>query len=83
MSPKQCGRRRRRIQKIPEIEAYSPRIKFGGLFSNFTETTNIRLNGVDPDMEMKTLPLLPSRIIQGEKAIKKGRSLSRNSSHGA
>ena len=32
----------------PEIEAWSPRIKFGGMFSNFTETTNIRLNGVDP-----------------------------------
>jgi putative ABC transport system permease protein len=60
------------IKKIPEIEAYSPRIKFGGLFSNFVETTNIRLNGVYPDMEMKTLPLLASRIIEGEKAIKKG-----------
>ena len=46
------------IKTIPEIEAYSPRIKFGGLFSNFTETTNIRLNGVYPDMETKTLPLL-------------------------
>jgi putative ABC transport system permease protein len=60
------------IKKIPEIEAYSPRIKFGGLFSNFVETTNIRLNGVYPDMEMKTLPLLASRIVEGEKAIKKG-----------
>jgi putative ABC transport system permease protein len=63
------------IKAIPEIEAYSPRIKFGGLFSNFTETTNIRLIGVFPEMEMKTLPLLGSRIIQGEKAIKKGEIL--------
>src|SRR5512139_4016074 len=39
------------IGKIPEIEAYSPRIKFGGLFSNFSETTNIRFNGVIPEKE--------------------------------
>ncbi len=72
MNPQQVEKAEGAIKTIPEIEAYSPRIKFGGLFSNFTETTNIRLNGVYPDMEMKTLPLLPSRIIQGEKAIKKG-----------
>jgi putative ABC transport system permease protein len=72
MNPQQMEKAEGAIKTIPEIEAYSPRIKFGGLFSNFTETTNIRLNGVYPDMEMKTLPLLTSRIIQGEKAIKKG-----------
>jgi putative ABC transport system permease protein len=72
MNPQQAEKAAGAIKTIPEIEAYSPRIKFGGLFSNFTETTNIRLNGVYPDMEMKTLPLLGSRIIQGEKAIKKG-----------
>jgi putative ABC transport system permease protein len=72
MNPQQVEKAEGAIKTIPEIEAYSPRIKFGGLFSNFTETTNIRLNGVYPDMEMKTLPLLTSRIIQGEKAIKKG-----------
>ena len=59
------------LRSTPEIEAYSPRIKFGGLFSNFTETTNIRLNGVYPDREMKTLPLLASRIVQGAKTINK------------
>ena len=72
MIPKQAERAEGVIKGIPEIEAYSPRIKFGGLFSNFTETTNIRLNGVYPDKEMKTLPLLASRIVQGEKSIKKG-----------
>jgi putative ABC transport system permease protein len=72
MNPQQVKKAEEAIKAIPEIEAYSPRIKFGGLFSNFTETTNIRLNGVYPDMEMKTLPLLPSRIVQGEKAINKG-----------
>jgi putative ABC transport system permease protein len=55
-----------------EIEAYSPRIKFGGMFSNFVETTNIRLNGVYPDKEFKTVPLLPSRITNGGKGIERG-----------
>lgn len=63
------------LQGIPEIEAYSPRIKFGGMFSTFVETTNIRLNGVYPDRELRTLPLLASRIIEGEKDIKKGEIL--------
>ena len=71
MDPQQLKAAEEVIAKILEIEAYSPRIKFGGFFSNFTETTNIRLNGVYPDMEMKTLPLLPSRIVQGEKIINK------------
>ena len=60
------------LSETPGIDSYSPRIKFGGGFSNFVETTNIRLNGVYPDREMKTVPLLVSRIIEGEKVIKKG-----------
>jgi len=60
------------LKEMPAIEAYSKRIKFGGMFSNFTETTNIRLNGVDPELEAKTVPLLLSRVLEGEKALKKG-----------
>jgi len=58
-----------------DVEAYSPRIKFGGMFSNFVETTNIRLNGVYPDREFKTIPLLASRISAGKKTIEKGEIL--------
>lgn len=57
----------------PEVEAVSPRIKFGGIFSTFVETTSIRLNGVYPDRELKVVPLLASRISKGEKgSLKKG-----------
>jgi len=63
------------INEIPEIEAFSPRIKFGGMFSNFIETTNIRVNGVYPRKEIATIPLFLSRIKQGEKAILKGEIL--------
>jgi len=60
------------ISEIPEIEAFSMRIKFGGMFSNFVETTNIRLNGIYPDKEINTVPLLPTRIKEGSRTIKKG-----------
>ncbi len=72
LKPQAVKKMEKLFQGMPDIESYSPRIKFGGMFSSFTETTNIRLNGVYPDLEMKTLPLLGSRITTGEKAIKKG-----------
>jgi putative ABC transport system permease protein len=63
------------LKDIPGVEAYSPRIKLGGMFSNFTETTSIRLNGVDPEKEGRTAPLLMSRVLDGEKAVAKGKIL--------
>jgi putative ABC transport system permease protein len=60
------------LRDLPEVEAYSPRIKFGGMFSNFTETTNIRLNGVYPEQEFRTVPLLPTRLKMGKPELKKG-----------
>ncbi|MGB7295968.1 MAG: ABC transporter permease [Candidatus Aminicenantales bacterium] len=63
------------LAEIPEIEAYSARLKFGGVFSNFVESTNIRLNAVDPEKEWATVPLLPSRIIDGTGMIKPGEIL--------
>jgi putative ABC transport system permease protein len=61
------------LNQQPEVEAFSPRIKFGGMFSTFVETTNIRLNGVYPDRELKTVPLLPSRVTNGGgKPLEKG-----------
>ena len=75
LSPKAWQTIENMIKETPEIEAYSKRIKFGGLFSNYTETTNIRLNGVVPEMEMKALPLLPKRVIAGSYDLKKGNIL--------
>ncbi|MCK5915436.1 MAG: ABC transporter permease [Deltaproteobacteria bacterium] len=50
-----------------DVEAYSMRIKLGAMFSNFKETTNIRLNAVNPAQEMLTVPMLVERIIKGDK----------------
>jgi putative ABC transport system permease protein len=60
---------------VPEVKAYSARLKFGGVFSNFVESTNIRLNAVDPEKEWATVPLLPSRIIEGSGTIRPGEIL--------
>jgi putative ABC transport system permease protein len=75
LKPQAVKKIEKAIEEIPEIEAFSPRIKFGGMFSNFTETTNIRLNGVDPEKEIRTVPLLPARITEGSKTIQKGEIL--------
>lgn len=53
------------LNAMPEIEAYSERVKFGAMFSNFTETTSIRVNGIDPVREAATTPALASRIGEG------------------
>lgn len=60
------------LDKQPEIEAYSPRIKFGGMFSNFAETSSVRITAVYPEKEFKTTPLLPTRVIDGSKELKQG-----------
>ena len=44
------------------IEAYTFRIKFGAMLSNYEQTTNIRLTAVNPEMENKTSPTLVGRI---------------------
>ena len=44
------------------IEAFSYRIKFGAMLSNFQETTNIRLTAVQPQMENAACPRLIERI---------------------
>jgi len=54
------------LAEMPAIEAWSSRIKFGAMFSNFNETTNIRLNGVYPEREAATCPQLSGRVVKGD-----------------
>ena len=51
----------------PGIAASSVRLKLGAMFSNFTETTSIRLNGVDPEAEDAAAPGLRTRIVDGRR----------------
>ena len=66
MQPAMAGKVAQVLQGMDTVEAYSERIKLGAMFSNFTETTSVRINGVDPAKEAATVPLLPGRLI-GEK----------------
>jgi putative ABC transport system permease protein len=56
------------LSGMKDVDAFSPRLKFGAMFSNFTETTSIRLNGVMPAREAATVPLLAERLVQGSVA---------------
>ena len=65
------------FDNIDGIEAWSPRIKLGAMFSNYAETTSIRLNGVDPVREVETCPDLAGRVIDGtaEPLVERGKIL--------
>ncbi len=65
LKPAQVGKIEGVLDKTPGIEAYSKRIKFGGMYSNYLETTNIRVNGVMPDRELATCPGIVDRIVGG------------------
>jgi len=60
------------LDGIPGLEAYSMRIRFGAMLSNYAETTTIRVYAVKPEDEFRTVPLLAGRISTGEKALKPG-----------
>ena len=50
------------LDETDEIAAWSPRVKFMAMFSNFA-TTSIRLNGVYPERELATTPLVVNRVL--------------------
>jgi len=59
MKPGALAKVEQALQGMDDVVAWSPRLKFGAMFSNFTETTNIRLNGVLPEAEAKTMRCWP------------------------
>jgi putative ABC transport system permease protein len=66
------------LKATPNVVAWSSRVKFGAMFSNFAETTSIRVNGVDPVNEAATTPLLPGRlrdVPRGEAILARGEIL--------
>jgi len=67
MNQRQVAKVKNILSGVDAVESYSMRIKLGAMFSNFTQTTNIRLNTVIPEQEVKTVPLLSDRIVQGDK----------------
>ena len=68
IQPKAMQQLEAALDSTPEIVAWSPRVKLGGMYSNFQETTSVRVNGVMPEREMATCTELVDRIQEGEKA---------------
>jgi putative ABC transport system permease protein len=50
-----------------EIKAWAPRIKLNAMLSNFTNTTNIRLNAISPEKEVLVCPDVATRMTFDEK----------------
>lgn len=65
MTPEMLAKIDAALKADPDVEAWSPRIKLPAMFSNFSETTSIRLNGVVPDREAATCPLMLKRFLSG------------------
>lgn len=65
MAPQMVSRVTQALEQEPAVTAVSPRVKFGAMFSNFTETTSLRVNGVEPNAESAVLPLLAGRQLDG------------------
>lgn len=66
------------LKTTPEVAAWTVRLKFGAGFSNFGETTNIRIVGIDPAMELGVTPLSAGRVRggrEGEPFLQKGQIL--------
>jgi putative ABC transport system permease protein len=65
MRPRMLVKLYEELDKTPEIQSWSPRVKLMAMFSNFQSTTSIRLNGVYPEREAAVVPLLPNRVVAG------------------
>ncbi len=50
-----------------QIKAWAPRIKLNAMLSNFTDTTNIRLNAISPEKEVQVCPDVGNRMTFDEK----------------
>lgn len=66
MQPKAVEKVEAALKADPGVAAYSKRLKFGAMFSNFSETSSIRLNGIEPQAEDATVPGLRKRFLEGD-----------------
>jgi len=67
LGSKQYARIEKILKNNQSVEAWAPRIKLGAMLSSYVETTNIRLNAVDPEKEVKVCPAVGDRMVFGDK----------------
>jgi len=63
LNQKQISRVTEILDENKTVAAYTLRLKLGGMFSNFAETTNIRLNAIMPAQEDRSMPQLAGRVV--------------------
>lgn len=68
MKPAQVEKVEQALDGMQDVVAASSRLKFGAMFSNFTETTSVRLNGIIPEREAVAMPDLAERLVAGSVA---------------
>ena len=62
LNKKQIEKIEELLDENPYVESYTYRLKLGAMFSNYVSSTSVRLNGIKPKEETRTLPLFTSRI---------------------
>jgi len=62
LSPHQFGKVEQVLKENNKIAAFSPRIRFGAMVSNYMKTSSIRITAVYPEQESKTCVGLVTRI---------------------
>lgn len=65
MTPDMVAKVEQALAEVDSVTAWSPRVKMPAMFSNFAETTSIRINGVDPAREIAASPRLLDRVVEG------------------
>ncbi len=71
LNPKAYAKVEDVLKSHPSVGAWAPRIKLGAMLSNYTETTNIRLNAIDPEREEKVCPAVGDRMSFGKTGRRK------------
>lgn len=64
LNEKQIGIIKKVLEAEEAVDSYTMRIRLGAMFSNFAQTTNIRLNAYNPEQEARTMPLLAGRVLE-------------------
>lgn len=67
LGAKMVERVKSELAATPDVAAVSVRLKLGAMFSNFDESTSIRLNGIDPAAEDAAAPGLRTRLVAGSR----------------
>ncbi len=78
ISPDRIKQLKKVLKEEKSVATFSERIKFGGIISNYKDSTNVVLNGINPEAEDKTTPLLKTRILGNKLSkleLKKGEIL--------